>query len=584
MSAIMKIDQAGLPAGINNRARTDGLATGALVTLQSVGSGTTAKFQLLDVPDNDTTSESSLASVSATTWTFAPTVAAYGSYRIELIIDEGLATEERSIRTFVVRTPNLSLAIPSLNEIASPIATLLNDGTDQIEASESNEAYGPYISGSYRGWQRYLRELYLAVDAGGGGGALAGDVNGPPGTNQVDFLQGTPLVASPMPGHAIMFNGTAGGFEPVPLRDYVIVDGIGLAPFTVATFDGALVAAQMYQNYATSIVGVPFTIYYAAGGSDTISGVYYLNGPLIIAGLPDLNSAFTIPVTITASVSPSAIFCGDVTLRNISLFYTDPAFGGALLQAHPGTASTASYLTLSNASMSGAAAGSEVYGSPNNADTVVVKALDCCADTLGNIGEFSFTDNATSAAYSVYLYDGASVFAGQIFGAAPLSVDVYWEGTAYTSGLDGSNANWIVTEGAGLTFHRQASQKYETVPLCNLAFNEDTLVASPGVSVGGFYCPAGFNVTSSRAFMGITGGGDVGEMYLYCVADAATIAVFYTSNPLGDVPMFGAWTPPSVDSWIEVRIATFGINGDTLSFRGLYLAGTPATTGVYPPA
>lgn len=174
MAASMIIDQAGLPAGTAGKARTDGLATGALVTLTSAGGGTTHRFQLLWAPTAAwATAPASLTQTTPTTWTFTPPAGVYGTYRIELIVDEGLSTEDRQIRIFGVRTPVKGLRLPALNEIASSLATLLDNGADQIAASEANENIvgGPFAAGNYGGWYPELELAFDEIEAGGGGGS-----------------------------------------------------------------------------------------------------------------------------------------------------------------------------------------------------------------------------------------------------------------------------------------------------------------------------------------------------------------------------------------------------------------------------
>ena len=174
MAASMTIDQATLaPAGAAGKARTDGLAGGQLVTLTSVGGGTTHRFQLLWAPTAAWSSApASLTQTTPTTWTFTPPAAVYGTYRIELIVDEGLSTEDRQIRIFGVRTPVKGLRLPALNEIASSLATLLDNGADQIAASEANENIvgGPFAAGNYGGWYPELELAFDEIEAGGGGG------------------------------------------------------------------------------------------------------------------------------------------------------------------------------------------------------------------------------------------------------------------------------------------------------------------------------------------------------------------------------------------------------------------------------
>lgn len=160
----MTIDQAGLPAGTAGRSRSDGLATGALVTLTSVTVGTTYKFQLLWVPPGDTNAVSSLAATGTPSiWTFTPTALKYGTYRIKLIVDEGLGTEETTIRTLGVKHPS-GLLMPAFNEKADPDASLILNTADEIEASENNEV-SALTTYQWTGWFDTLHNLTAKADA-----------------------------------------------------------------------------------------------------------------------------------------------------------------------------------------------------------------------------------------------------------------------------------------------------------------------------------------------------------------------------------------------------------------------------------
>jgi hypothetical protein len=149
---------------VNDRSRSDGLATGAVVTLTSVTPGTTNAWALLWVPDADVAAEASITP-SGVTSTFTPTVGARGTYRIRLTVDAGLPTESISIRTFSVRTASAALRIPALNERADPAASLINDGAVYIAASESNEnGTGPFSTGNYGGYYTAMKELFDRVE------------------------------------------------------------------------------------------------------------------------------------------------------------------------------------------------------------------------------------------------------------------------------------------------------------------------------------------------------------------------------------------------------------------------------------
>src|SRR5262245_11215372 len=170
----LKIDQAGLSPGVAGRARTDGKADGSLVTLTDTIGGSSMRIRLVDVPPGDTTAVSSLIQTGPSVWTFSPTPARYGTYDIELIVDEGLSSEIKERREFVVRTPLRGLIIPAFNEKASKLASLINNGPDQVELSENNATdFSDSLlnSRAYAGWWRAHVELVRVVEIGGLTGA-----------------------------------------------------------------------------------------------------------------------------------------------------------------------------------------------------------------------------------------------------------------------------------------------------------------------------------------------------------------------------------------------------------------------------
>ncbi len=164
------IDQATLPAGTEDRSRTDGLDDGSLVTLSRSGTQD-VRFRLLWVPPGDTTAVATLAEQSPGIWTFTPTNLVYGTYRIEMIQNEGKSNEERSIRWLVVRTP-AGLCIPPLNGRASDRASLVNADAVQVSLSEDNsQDWGGALDAlDYSGWWRAMHQWIIA--AGGGGSSL----------------------------------------------------------------------------------------------------------------------------------------------------------------------------------------------------------------------------------------------------------------------------------------------------------------------------------------------------------------------------------------------------------------------------
>lgn len=164
MSAI-KIDQAGLSAGVAGVSRTDGLANGELVLLENVAPSGFTQFRLLWVPPDDDSAVATLAPAPGNPdiWTFTPTAESYGTYLVELL-EDGLRID---VRVFGIRTPGKRLLIPALNELASKLASLENDGPDQIALSQNNaiDFPEPALNAlAYAGWWRAMHELYRIVE------------------------------------------------------------------------------------------------------------------------------------------------------------------------------------------------------------------------------------------------------------------------------------------------------------------------------------------------------------------------------------------------------------------------------------
>ena len=217
MAAEILIEQSGQPAGVPGRSRSDGIA-GITVTVHSNGSGTTHNARLLWVPSDDTTAVASFTQTGPTTWTFTPQSSTYGTYRIELVVDQFTPTESRQVRTFVVRAPVSGLIVPALNESASPVASLAQYTVAEIGACESNEPYGKYTSGSANGWLRSYEELVDLLETGlpsAPTGTATGDLGGTYPSPTVDGIQGVPVLpTAPSTGDALVFNGTSWGPGP----------------------------------------------------------------------------------------------------------------------------------------------------------------------------------------------------------------------------------------------------------------------------------------------------------------------------------------------------------------------------------
>jgi hypothetical protein len=307
----IQIDQDGLSPGTPGVSRTDGLATGALVTLTNTGSGATT-FRLLWTPPGDTTAVSSLEQTEdPKAWTFSPSPNEYGSYRIELV-------ETGEIRVLVMRTPNLGLVIPAFGERGDPGANLMIADAAQINAAENNATDYGNLALNYRqyaGWWRALHEVITSVDSvtsgvdgatGDTGPTGATGATGPAGSSSARkftrYYQGTSgthvfNANTRMYTLRIQGGGGGGGFARGVAGSCVVGRGGRAGKF----YEKTIITASQPVN-ATYYVGIGGTGGKASlntlpiqGGSSNISGTPGLGypGALVLGGAPGLNDALT---------------------------------------------------------------------------------------------------------------------------------------------------------------------------------------------------------------------------------------------------------------------------------------------------
>lgn len=173
--AKMIINQAGIAPGVAGQSRSDGLRTGALVTVtHDAADAVFTEFSLLWAPTDDFTAASSFAQVG-THATFSPDPTSKGgTYRIRMRVSTASTTTD-VIRLFAVRTAIANLRIPALNERADETASLTNHGASTIAASEFNEPSisGPFAGGNYGGWYSAINELATKVESLASGGGVA---------------------------------------------------------------------------------------------------------------------------------------------------------------------------------------------------------------------------------------------------------------------------------------------------------------------------------------------------------------------------------------------------------------------------
>lgn len=167
------IDQVGLPAGVVDTSRTDGLDTGAEVTITYVGRGT-FRPRLLWTPFGEVGAVASLAETSPGVWKFTPTANRPGTYRIEGIENENKSNERRKVRLLRVRMAN-GVALPAYGERSSELANLDNATSTQVSESEDNSTdyQGLQNTRPWAGWLRSWDEAFRTLD-----GVVAGASRG----------------------------------------------------------------------------------------------------------------------------------------------------------------------------------------------------------------------------------------------------------------------------------------------------------------------------------------------------------------------------------------------------------------------
>lgn len=260
--SFMQLDQVGLPAGTPGFARSDGLDTGAVVTVTDTrsGGGTTA-VQLLYVPKtpydvaDDTTAVASLIVTPGNQreFTFAPTAGARGSYRILLvrILADGTRTEER--RIFAVL--GAGVRRPAPGERAAANVTLLNfEDADLIADCEFNEPSAAYPLGNPYGW-------LVDVLGGGGGGAGLSKIITPPAlaADANDYnptgLTAATVVRVSASGVDRTITGMASQAGAPTIRDQILMINVGTALNVILKHNdnGALSAVENEFEFSTGL-------------------------------------------------------------------------------------------------------------------------------------------------------------------------------------------------------------------------------------------------------------------------------------------------------------------------------------------
>lgn len=341
--ATITFDQTGLSAGVTDRARSDGLATGATVTITVDSAGGTVEF--VDVPPGDSSSVSSLNGSGDPVWTFTPTASVYGTWLVQFTPTVGNPVR----RAFSVRTPNQSFRIPAFNEKASVVATIAN-GASHIADSDDNEG------GTYRGWWSALNEIYAAIENGvavseltglGSGVAtflatpssanLAAAVTGETGTGALVFATSPALVTPDLgtPSAATLTNATG-----LPVSTGISGLGANVATFlatpsssnlasavTDETGSGALVFATS-PTLVTPALGTPASGVLTnctgrVNANQTADQIATSGSPVVIS-----STAPTAHQVLTASSATAASWVSPVTYAQAST--SGPTYGASV--------------------------------------------------------------------------------------------------------------------------------------------------------------------------------------------------------------------------------------------------------------
>lgn len=197
MAASILFDQVGIPAGVAGQARTDGLDTGAVVTVTNA-SGQACRCEFWWKPPDDATA--ALVQNLPNQWEFTPTASNHGEYIVRMIEAEGTANETEDIKVFGIRLPNSGLLITGLNSRGDTAINLSSTAAEKTAAaiiSFNNEPLTEDPTITWSNWWGAMSELFGVVEGLSGGGLIGGDVGAVDGgIPRADGIGGFTLQAS----------------------------------------------------------------------------------------------------------------------------------------------------------------------------------------------------------------------------------------------------------------------------------------------------------------------------------------------------------------------------------------------------
>ncbi len=159
MTASIKFDQVGLSAGVDGKSRSDGLSTGAVVTVTNVGGGA-CTCEFLWKPVADTTS--TLIQISPTQWQFTPQASCYGDYIVRLT---EITSDTIDDKAFGVRLTNSNLLPLGFNARGSNTVSLTSSVGVKAAAALYSTHNETFSGMDWLGWWPYLHELYTYVES-----------------------------------------------------------------------------------------------------------------------------------------------------------------------------------------------------------------------------------------------------------------------------------------------------------------------------------------------------------------------------------------------------------------------------------
>jgi len=168
MAAILKFDQAGLPAGVDNEGREDissvdaGGGAVAPVVVTVVNPPANLDTTVVSIEDAPPGANQLLVDNGDGTYDLTFDVGVYGPFRIKLLHTLLTGVTESVTKIISIASPNRGIHYPALGERGDPDASLTNNGADVIAATERNP--GGSVRG-YHGFYRRVAEILESLTA-----------------------------------------------------------------------------------------------------------------------------------------------------------------------------------------------------------------------------------------------------------------------------------------------------------------------------------------------------------------------------------------------------------------------------------